>query len=311
MARPHPAPAPRPDPLPAPPAAGPGPLFTALCGLVGPLAMAVALASCGGGGGRRGDPGNPSGGRSASSTSGPPTTPAPSSRPLPPAGSVAFTATGVPLSDPGLRVLVRPSGGVLRVVVRGITGGSNTVRICPVDGVSGTPSEGRCVVASDGRPVDLVVDEAAGGGVGGVLLRPPEGSSGAGIRVSEVTLIYAPDGDSITLVTPPLAPSNAAGECPGGTCAMGFELSPTGPGTFSLQADGRGARPQLTLRDGPAEGSGTGGSTSRVMSLVEGGSRLSIRSTVDGRTDASLVLRNVGDSELPALEIALVWPSRR
>jgi hypothetical protein len=86
---------------------------------------------------------------------------------------------------------------------------------------------------------------------------------------------------------------------------MTFEVTPTGRGTFALDADGRDGRPQLTLR------SGTEGAGSRVVSMVEGGRRLRIRSTVQGPTGASLTLRNLGSSELPPLELALVWPTRR
>jgi len=215
---------------------------------------------------------------------------------------VAFTAYGVPLSEPGFRVLVRPSGGTVRVVVRGVSGGSDAVRICPVEGVSGAPRDERCVVAGDGRPVDLA-------GVAGLLLRPVEGAAGAANRVAEMTLTYVPDDDQITLVTPSLGPSQTPGDCPGGRCEMAFELTPTGAGTFVLQADGRGARPQLTLRAGPPDDPRGGGS--RVLSVVEGGGRLTVRSSVDGRSDASLVLRNQGAGDLPPLELSLVWPGRR
>ncbi len=218
---------------------------------------------------------------------------------------MAFTAIGVPLSESGLRVLVQPSGGVLRVVVRGVSGGSDAVRICPVSGVAGAPASADCVVAGDGRAVDLTVDPTGDPGVGGILVRPAEASIGAGIRIAEVTLLYVPDGGRITLVTPPLAPSEIPGDCTGGRCAMAFELSPTGPGTFVLEADGRGARPRFTLEAGAA------GGPSRVVSAVEGGGRLAIRSSVDGRSDASLVLRNLGDADLPPLEISLVWPGPR
>ena len=43
-----------------------------------------------------------------------------------------------------------------------------------------------------------------------------------------------------------------------------------------------------------------------MLSIVEGGGSLAIRSTVDGRSDATLTLRNLGDAELPPLELALV-----
>ena len=131
-----------------------------------------------------------------------------------------------------------------------------------------------------------------------------------------MTLTYVPEGDSITLVTPSLPPAEVPGECSTGRCAMGFELTPTGSGTFVLDANGRGARPELTLRAGPpgtrlpAPG-GSGGGTSRVVAMVSGGGRLSISSSVDGRSDATLGLRNLGDTPLPVLELALVWPSAR
>ena len=97
---------------------------------------------------------------------------------------------------------------------------------------------------------------------------------------------------------------------------MGFELTPTGRGTFVLDAEGRGARPQLTLEAGApgtrSTGLGRPGSgSSRVVSMVSGGGRLSINSTVDGQSDATLVLENLGESELPVLELSLVWPSVR
>jgi hypothetical protein len=87
---------------------------------------------------------------------------------------------------------------------------------------------------------------------------------------------------------------------------MTFEVTPTARGTFALDADGRGGRPQLTLRSG-TDGAGS----SRVVSMVEGGRRLRIRSTVEGPIGASLTLRNLGSSELPPLELALVWPTPR
>jgi hypothetical protein len=122
--------------------------------------------------------------------------------------------------------------------------------------------------------------------------------------VSEVTLIYTPEDDRITVVTPPLAPSDTPGHCSGGGCQMAFQLSPTGSGTFSLRADGRGGRPQLTLE------AGLPGGPSRVLSIVEGGGSLAVGSTVDGRSDATLTLRNQGQAELPVLEISLAWPFR-
>jgi hypothetical protein len=157
----------------------------------------------------------------------------------------------------------------------------------------------------DGQAVDLMVPTGLAGGSGGVLVRAPEGSIGDRIRVAEVTLIYVPDGDGITVVTPPLAPSATPGDCSGEGCQMAFQLSPTGRGTFSLRADGRGGRPQLTLAAGLPSG------PSRVLSVVEGGGSLAVGSTVDGGSDATLTLRNVGDAGLLPLELALVWPSRR
>ena len=214
---------------------------------------------------------------------------------------MAFTVVGVTLSEPGLRVLMGASGGTVQVVARGVSGGSDEVRICPVSGVSGPPPTVGCVAAMDGRGVDVEVSA----GTGGVLLRAPEGAAGGRIRVAEVTLIYVPETDQITVVTPPLAPTATPGDCPGGACEMAFQLSPTGSGTFSLRSDGRGARPQLTVTSGLPEG------PSRVLSVVEGGGSLAVRSTVDGRSDATVTLRNLGETELPALEIALVWPARR
>jgi hypothetical protein len=157
------------------------------------------------------------------------------------------------------------------------------------------------VVGGDGRSVAVAVD----GGSPGVLLQSPEGPDADPITVAEVTLVYVPDGDRITVVTPPMAPSDTPGECPGGACQTAFELNPTGRGTFSLRADGRGARPQMTLAAGQP------GGPSQVISIVEGGGSLAIRSTVDGRSDATLTVRNLGDTELAPLEMALVWPSRR
>jgi hypothetical protein len=47
-----------------------------------------------------------------------------------------------------------------------------------------------------------------------------------------------------------------------------------------------------------------------VLSIVEGGGSLAVGSTVDGRSDATLTLRNQGQAELPVLEISLAWPFR-
>ncbi len=263
-------------------------------GGLAPVVMALALAACGGGGGgRRGEPSN-------STTTGPSTTAGSSSRPVPTRGSVAFTVVGVRLAEPGLRVLVGASGGTIRVVARGLSGGSNGVRICAVDGVSTPPRAGDCVVATDGRGVDIPVSGVSPG----VLVQALEGSIGGVVGVAEVTLVYVPEGDRITVVTPPLAPSATPGDCPGEPCRMAFELSPTGPGTFVLEAQGRGGRPQLTLASGVPAGA------SRVMSMVEGGGRLAIRSSLDGGSDATLILRNLADVELPPLELSLAWPAR-
>ena len=90
---------------------------------------------------------------------------------MPPAGSVAFTVVGLTLSEPGLRVLMGASGGTVQVVARGVSGGSNEVRICPVSGVSGPPPTAGCVAAMDGRSVDVEVP-------GGVRRGPPAGPRG-------------------------------------------------------------------------------------------------------------------------------------
>jgi hypothetical protein len=157
-----------------------------------------------------------------------------------------------------------------------------------VEGVADVPTTADCVVAGDGRGVDLTA--------GGVVLRPENGSQ----KVAEVTLIYVPDGDSITVVTPPLAPLYDPG--------MAFEVTPTGAGTFVLDADGRGGRPRLTLQAGPQPLPPGGGS--QVLSAVEGGGVLALRSTLDGRSDATLQLANVGDIELPPLELTMAWPAK-
>lgn len=210
---------------------------------------------------------------------------------------MAFTVVGATLSEPGLRVLMEVSGEALEVVARGVPGGPGELLACPVEGVSGDPGAAGCVPLEDGRTASM----SLGGGATGVLLR----SSGGPVRVAEVTLLYVPVGDRITLVTPPLDPPATPGECPGGACEIAFELSPTGPGTLVLEAHGRGARPQLTVQAGLPAG------PSRVLSIVEGGGRLAVRSTVDGRADARLTVRNLGAMELPPLEIALTWPVPR
>gem|GEM_PF-6764591 len=213
---------------------------------------------------------------------------------------MAFTVAGVTLAEPGLRVLVSASGGTVQVVARGVSGVSNGVLVCPVEGAAGAPREGDCVVVENGRAVDLAVGVTSPG----VLVRTPEGARGAPPRVAELTLIYVPDGDRITVLTPPTAPPQTPGDCHAGPCQTTFELSPTGSGTFVLEADGRGGRAQLTLDAGAPSG------RSQVLSIVEGGGRLAIRSTLDGRSDARLTLRNQGETELPPLELTLSWPVR-
>ncbi len=218
---------------------------------------------------------------------------------------MAFTVLRVPLVEPGLRVLMGPAGGAVEVVVRGLPPGSNGVEACPVEGVAGVPGTGRCVVAGPDQAVEIDVGGGSDGAPSGVLLRPLDGSPATPSTLPEVTFTYRPAGDSLTVVTPRLAPSGVPADCPGGTCEMTFELTPTGYGTFELDADGRRARPQLTLRSG-RDRSGS----SRVVSMVGGGGRLTMRSTVDGPAGVSLTLRNQGPAELPPLELRLVWPSR-
>jgi hypothetical protein len=282
------------------------------------LAVALAAGSCAGDRGRDGPPATTPGGPPATSDTPPATTgttagsPAVTpSRPVPRAGSVAFTVLGAPLSEGGLRVLMGPSEGAVEVVVGGSPAASNEVEVCPVAGVGGVPDEARCVVATPGRTVALVVgggsSQGPDGGLTGVLLRPRNGSPATGSRVPEVTFTYRPSGAAITVVTPALPPAGAPGECPGGACEMSLDLTPTGSGTFELEADGRGGRPQLTLRSGPGS-PGQPPSASRVVSIVEGGGRLRIRSTVQGPSGVSLTLRNLGDVHLVPLELALVWP---
>ncbi len=270
-------------------------------------AAALAVASCGGGGGSRVAPTTTSETPVATTAPTSNTTLGPASvspsRPAPGPGSVAFTVLGAPVSDPGLRVLMGPVEGLVKVVVGGLPEGPGGVEVCPVRGVSGSPGTGRCVVATSDRTVDLTVDGGVDGGPAGVLLRPVGGSSSTPIRVPEVTFTYRPDGDSVTIVTPPLPPPGTPGDCPGGACEMTFEVVPTARGTFELAAEGRNARPQLTLRSGR---DGAGGA--RTVAIVEGGGRLRMSATVEGPEDVSLVLRNLGSEALPALELALVWP---
>ena len=228
------------------------------------------------------------------------------SRSDPPAGSVAFTVLHLPLSEGGLRVLMGLADGVVAVAVRGLSAGSNGVEVCPVAGVAGSPGAGRCVVAGPGGAVDLAVGGGADGGPAGVLVRPLPGAPATGAQVGEVTFTYRPDGDSLTVVTPSLPSSEGSGDCPGQACEMVIGLTPTGRGTLEMRSDGRGARPQLTLRSG-VDGAGS----SRVVSIVEGGGRLRIQSTVEGPEGVTLTLRNLGPAELPPLELSLVWPVLR
>jgi hypothetical protein len=231
---------------------------------------------------------------------------------------VDFTVSSAPVAGPGLRVLMGPADAAVEVVVRGLPDGSDVVELCPVGGASATPDEGGCVVATPGRAVALALGAGSGGGAGGglrgVLVRPRTGSSGASSAVVDVTFTYRPGADSLTVVTPPLGPYGGAGGAIDGGGEMTFELTPTGRGTFQLVADGRGGRPRVTLRSGrPDSASGNGGtaSSSRVVSTVEGGGRLSIRATVEGPDGVSLTLRNLGPDTLAPLELALVWPSPR
>ena len=223
--------------------------------------------------------------------------------PPPPPGSVTLSAVGVPLAEPGLRVLLSAATGVVRVEIRGLDIPSNAAVVCPVAGPATPPSTtAECVPVDPGKPVDV----ALVGGARGVLLRPPEGSSAPGATLAEVAFTYVPADDSLTLVTPVLVASSTPGDCAGGPCQMSFRLTPTGSGTFVLDADGRNARGQLTVQTGAAAGGG-----SRVLASVGGGGRLRVSSSLDGRSDAELVLRNLGPADLPPLELKLVWPSRR
>ena len=155
----------------------------------------------------------------------------------PPAGSVAFT---VRRRDPRRARAAGADGGLRGHRPGGRAGGVGGLQRGPGlprrRGLRDPRPAAGCVAAMDGRAVD--VDGPPG--AGGVLLRPPRGPPATASGVAEVTLIYVPEGDSITVVTPPLAPSATPGDCPGGPCEMAFRAHPTGPGTFVLRADGRG-----------------------------------------------------------------------
>ncbi len=217
----------------------------------------------------------------------------PATRPPPPPGSVTLSAFGVPLSEPGLRVLISAANGVVRVDVRGAASGSNGAVACPVAGpVTPPAATADCVPVRPGTPVDVTLTK----GARGVLLRPPPGTNASGARLAEVAFTYVPADDSLTLVAPVLA---ASGE-------LMFRLTPTGRGAFVLDADGRNGKGQLTLEAGPAAGGG-----SHVLASVGGGGRLRLSTSLDGASDAELVVRNLGPGDLPPLEIGLRWPSRR
>ncbi len=256
---------------------------------VGAVLLGLSVGACSGGGAPSRDAPDASISPSPSATGGVPTTDPTTSRPVPPEGSVAFTVVGATLLGPGLRVLLETSGATVEVVARGVAGPSNRVLACPVEGISDTPDEAGCVIVTDGRAASVGLPE----GSSGLLLRAVDDP----VRVAEMTLIYVPEGDSITVVTPPMAPSEAS--------EIAFELTPTGPGNFVLKADGRDARPRLTVQSGLPSG------PSRVLAIVEGGGALAITSTLDGRSDARLTVRNVGAMEMPPMEIGLSWPSRR
>ncbi|MEA2842619.1 MAG: hypothetical protein QOJ69_290 [Actinomycetota bacterium] len=206
---------------------------------------------------------------------------------------MTLSAFGVPLAEPGFRVLMSAATGVVRVEIRGAGGGSNGAVACPVPGPVTPPAAGaECVPVNPGKPVDVTLAN----GARGVLLRPAPGSNAPGARLAEVAFTYVPADDSLTLVTPVLA---ASGE-------LSFRLTPTGRGTFALDADGRNGRGQLTLEAGAA---GSGGS--HVLASVGGGGRLRVSTSVDGESNAELLVRNLGSADLPPLEVNLVWPSRR
>lgn len=228
----------------------------------------------------------------------------------PPPGHVALSALGVPLSGPGLRVLVGVVDRAMEVVVEGAPTGSAAVEACPVGGAEDVPDDRRCVAMEEGRAVEMSVPGGSAGGStpgpSGVLLRPLGGTNAATVHLTRATFTYRPAGDSIVVVTPPVPPPGGTGRCAGGPCEMTLELVPTGSGTFSLDAYGRGAQPELTLRASPAGTSGEG--ASRVVSIVEGGGQLTIRSTVGGPTGVTLTLRNQGTTTLVPLELALRWP---
>ena len=220
-----------------------------------------------------------------------------------PPGSVTLSAFDVPLAEPGLRVLLSAATGVVRVEIRGPERGSNAAVVCPVSGpATPPPATAECVAIDPGEPVDVPLVN----GARGVLLRPADGSNAPKASLAEVAFTYVPADDSLTLVTPVLVASPTPGDCAGGPCRMSFRLTPTGSGTFVLDADGRNGRGQITVQTGSAGGGG-----SHVLARVGGGGRLRVRSSLDGRSDAELVVRNLGPADLPPLEVDLVWPTRR
>jgi hypothetical protein len=216
-----------------------------------------------------------------------------------PPGSVTFRAGGVVLPDPatvpeGLRVVVGPAPSY---TVR--PRGRVAVEVCATDAGGPVRSGPRACV----RPASGQASEVPGdAGTAGVEVRQVPGAGGrAGgpAVLDEVTVTYLPTGRSITLVVPPTAP----GSCGANECEATFALAPTGPGTLRLEARPGGGRPQLSLLSGPPGRPG-----SRALATVEGGSSLSVRSTVDGGSAPLLVFREKDPGAVPALAIDLFWP---
>ena len=249
----------------------------------GSLALVLLVACTGGDGATRGRAGRPAVPASTSVVpTAQPTTPVPDAP-----GSVTLHAAGFSLPGAGgggLRVLVRPSSP--HVVVRR-RGGGGPVTACPSVDVAGPSGPVGCADLDPGGTLELAA--------WGVELRARAGQ----VDVDEVTMTYMPADHSVVLVTP----ARPAGSCAPRPCTAEFSLSPSNPGTFSLDGRASGGHPRLTL----SSNSSPIGSI-RTLATVEGGGNLSIRATLDGVSEVTLAYREEGSGPVPALTAEILWP---
>ena len=194
-----------------------------------------------------------------------------------PAGAVVGRHRGRPGRDPGCRRWFQrrrrvPRGGSRHAAVRRPRTASAVDPGAPVD-----------VRTREGRPRRAAAARA--------------GSDAAGARLAEVDVHLCP-GRRFADPRDPRVGTSATRATARRAVPMSFRLTPTGRGDASCSTPTEEMAGPADPRSRPGGGGG-----SHVLASVGGGGRLRVSSSLDGASDAELVVRNLGPADLPPLEV--------